>query len=88
MARRSRNHRLSMRAAKKEMWTTHHFSLGIPAGSGQDVTDLLRTAADHIERLGDRWDVSAIEVGRLDTEDPLATCHITVFADPVKKGGA
>lgn len=88
MAQRSRNHKLSMRAAKKEMWTTHHFSLGIPAGSGQDVADLLRTAADHVEKLGDRWDVLEIGVGQLDSEDPSTTCYITVFANPVKRSGA
>ncbi|MFE0645954.1 hypothetical protein ACFW2Y_30755 [Streptomyces sp. NPDC058877] len=70
------------------MWTTHHFSLGIPADSGQEVADLLRTAADRLEELGNRWDVWAINVGRLDSENPSSSCHITVFADPVKGSGA
>lgn len=88
MARRSRNRKVSIRATKKEMSSTHHFSLGIPAGSGQNVADLLRTTADYVEKLGNRWDVFAIDAGGLDSEDPSRTCRVTVFADPVKRSGA
>ncbi|MFD9517944.1 hypothetical protein [Streptomyces sp. NPDC059979] len=77
-----------MRATKKDMWTTHHFSLGIPADSGQNVADLLRTTADQVEKLGGNWDVFAIDVGGVDSEDPSTTCRITVFADLVKRSGA
>ncbi|MBT2441838.1 hypothetical protein J7E93_17315 [Streptomyces sp. ISL-36] len=77
-----------MRATKKDMWTTHHFSLGIPAGSGQGVADLLRTVADRIEKLGEKWDVFAVGVGGLDSEDPSSTAYVSVFADPASRSGA
>ncbi|MGW6564964.1 hypothetical protein [Streptomyces sp. NPDC054975] len=74
-----------MRATKKDMWTTHHFSLGIPAGSGHGIADLLHTAANRIEKLGEKWDVLAVGVGGLDSEDPNSTTYVTVFADPVNR---
>ncbi|MEU9700482.1 hypothetical protein ACF09C_05030 [Streptomyces sp. NPDC014870] len=77
-----------MRATKKEMWTAHHFSLGIPAGSDETVADLLHAAADRIEKLGEKWDVFAIGVDGLDSADPRSTAQLTVFADPVTRGGA
>ncbi|MGW8604506.1 hypothetical protein ACWGLB_36855 [Streptomyces sp. NPDC055893] len=77
-----------MRAAKQDMWTTHHFSLSTPAGSGQDVAALLHTAADRIEKLGGKWDVFAVDVGGLDSEDPGSTAYITVFTNPSNRSSA
>ena len=38
----------------RDEWSIFHFALSNPAGPGQgDVAKLLRSAADHVEALGD-----------------------------------